>query len=58
MRSDSLFDESRTVATKFGFKLDPTTGKQTGMDSRPDHIKQVAEASLKRLKTDVIDQSE
>ena len=43
------------IATKFGFKLDPTTGKQAGLDSRPEHIKQVAEASLKRLKTDVID---
>src|SRR5580693_5703436 len=43
------------IATKFGFKLDPTTGKQAGLDSTPEHIKQVAEASLKRLKTDVID---
>jgi aryl-alcohol dehydrogenase-like predicted oxidoreductase len=43
------------IATKFGFKLDPDTGKQAGLDSRPDHIKAVAEASLKRLKTDVID---
>jgi aryl-alcohol dehydrogenase-like predicted oxidoreductase len=43
------------IATKFGFKLDPTTGKQAGLDSRPVHIKEVAEASLKRLKTDVID---
>src|SRR6267154_519494 len=43
------------IATKFGFKLDPTTGKQAGLDSRPEHIKQVAEASLKRLRTDVID---
>src|SRR5437660_7326615 len=43
------------IATKFGFKLDPDTGKQAGLDSRPDHIKTVAEASLKRLKTDVID---
>jgi aryl-alcohol dehydrogenase-like predicted oxidoreductase len=43
------------IATKFGFKLDPATGKQAGLDSRPDHIKEVAEASLKRLKTDVID---
>jgi len=43
------------IATKFGFKLDPTTGKQAGLDSRPAHIKEVAEASLKRLKTDVID---
>src|SRR5215472_16618018 len=43
------------IATKFGFKLDPTSGKQAGLDSRPEHIKEVAEASLKRLKTDVID---
>jgi aryl-alcohol dehydrogenase-like predicted oxidoreductase len=43
------------IATKFGFKLDPTTGKQFGLDSRPEHIKEVAEASLKRLRTDVID---
>jgi aryl-alcohol dehydrogenase-like predicted oxidoreductase len=43
------------IATKFGFKLDPSTGKQAGLDSRPQHIKEVAEASLKRLKTDVID---
>ena len=43
------------IATKFGFKLDPNTGKQAGLDSRPEHIKEVAEASLKRLKTDVID---
>jgi len=43
------------VATKFGFKLDPATGKQAGLDSRPQHIKEVAEASLKRLKTDTID---
>ena len=43
------------IATKFGFKPDPTAGKQAGLDSRPEHIKQVAEASLQRLKTDVID---
>jgi aryl-alcohol dehydrogenase-like predicted oxidoreductase len=42
------------IATKFGFKIDPT-GKQIGMNSRPEHIKEVADASLKRLKTDVID---
>jgi aryl-alcohol dehydrogenase-like predicted oxidoreductase len=44
-----------TIATKFGFKIDPNTGKQAGLDSRPEHIKKVAEASLKRLNTDVID---
>ncbi len=42
------------IATKFGFKFD-TAGGQSGMDSRPQHIREVAEASLKRLKTDVID---
>jgi diketogulonate reductase-like aldo/keto reductase len=42
------------IATKFGFKLDPDGGpKWIGLDSRPNHIKEVAEASLKRLKTDV-----
>ena len=49
------FRKKVVIATKFGFKLDPTTGKQAGLDSRPEHIKEVAEASLKRLKTDVID---
>src|SRR3982075_778301 len=43
------------IATKFGFKLDPETGKQAGLDSRPEHIGQVAEASLKRLRVDAID---
>jgi aryl-alcohol dehydrogenase-like predicted oxidoreductase len=43
------------IATKFGFKLDPKTGKQAGLDSRPAHIKEVAEASLKRLRIDAID---
>jgi aryl-alcohol dehydrogenase-like predicted oxidoreductase len=43
------------IATKFGFKLDPETGKQAGLNSRPEHIREVAEASLKRLRTDVID---
>ena len=47
--------EQVVIATKFGFKIDPNTGKQAGLDSRPAHIKEVAEASLKRLKTDVID---
>jgi aryl-alcohol dehydrogenase-like predicted oxidoreductase len=49
------FRSQVVIATKFGFKLDPNTGKQAGLDSRPEHIKEVAEASLKRLKTDVID---
>jgi aryl-alcohol dehydrogenase-like predicted oxidoreductase len=51
----SPFREHVVIATKFGFKLDPNTGKQAGLDSHPEHIKQVAEASLKRLKVDVID---
>ena len=42
------------LATKFGFRIDPNN-KQRGLDSRPQHIREVAEASLKRLKTDVID---
>src|SRR5438105_12263322 len=47
------FRKDVVIATKFGFHIE--NGKQTGLDSRPEHIKQVAEASLKRLKTDVID---
>ncbi len=44
------------IATKFGFDLDPNTASRTGgLNSRPEHIKQVAEASLRRLRTDVID---
>jgi aryl-alcohol dehydrogenase-like predicted oxidoreductase len=49
------FREQVVIATKFGFKLDPNAGQQAGLDSRPVHIKEVAEASLKRLKTNVID---
>src|SRR6059058_2483388 len=49
------FREQVVIATKFGFKIDQSTGKQAGLDSRPEHIKEVAEASLKRLKTDFID---
>src|SRR6201987_2973127 len=49
------FRKQVVIATKFGFKIDLSTGKQAGLDSRPAHIKEVAEASLKRLKTDVID---
>jgi aryl-alcohol dehydrogenase-like predicted oxidoreductase len=49
------FRHEVVIATKFGFKLDPTTGRSVGVDSRPEHIKEVADASLKRLKTDVID---
>jgi aryl-alcohol dehydrogenase-like predicted oxidoreductase len=44
------------IATKFGFDLDPATGQRRGgLNSRPEHIKAVAEASLKRLRTDCID---
>lgn len=43
------------IATKFGFRLDPATGQQVGLDSRPAHIREVAEASLTRLKIDAID---
>jgi aryl-alcohol dehydrogenase-like predicted oxidoreductase len=43
------------IATKFGFHIDPETNKQSGLNSRPEQIRKVAEASLKRLKTDVID---
>jgi aryl-alcohol dehydrogenase-like predicted oxidoreductase len=42
------------IATKFGFKIGPK-GEQIGLDSRPEHIKEGADASLKRLRTDVID---
>ncbi|MGC2626132.1 MAG: aldo/keto reductase, partial [Candidatus Udaeobacter sp.] len=49
------FRERVVIATKFGFKLDPKSGRSVGVDSRPERIKEVAEASLKRLKTDVID---
>ena len=44
------------IATKFGFKLDPNGGPRwVGLDSRPEHIKEVAEASLKRLRVEAID---
>ena len=48
------FRKEVVIATKFGFKIGPK-GEQLGVDSRPEHIKEVAEASLKRLRTDVID---
>ena len=48
------FRKQVVIATKFGFKFKPDGG-QSGMDSRPEHIKEVAEASLKRLRTDHID---
>ncbi len=47
------FRDQVKIATKFGFNIQD--GKSAGLNSRPDHIKSVAEASLKRLKTDVID---
>jgi len=47
------FRNKVAIATKFGFKIE--NGKQVGLDSRPEHIKEVADASLKRLRTDVID---
>ncbi len=43
------------IATKFGFEANPGDGKWTKLNSRPDHIRAVAEASLKRLKVDAID---
>jgi aryl-alcohol dehydrogenase-like predicted oxidoreductase len=46
--------EQVAIATKFGFKFGPK-GEQIGLDSRPEHIKEVAEGSLKRLTSDVID---
>jgi aryl-alcohol dehydrogenase-like predicted oxidoreductase len=42
------------IATKFGFRID-AEGRQAGLDSRPEHIRQVAEASLRRLRSEVID---
>src|SRR5579872_6415434 len=49
------FREQVVIATKFGFEFDPITGKQVGLNSRPEHIRQAAEGSLKRLGTGVID---
>jgi aryl-alcohol dehydrogenase-like predicted oxidoreductase len=43
------------IATKFGWKIDPSTRKSVGLDSRPEHIKEVAEGSLRRLRVDAID---
>jgi aryl-alcohol dehydrogenase-like predicted oxidoreductase len=52
----SPFRGQVVIATKFGFRLDPNGGpKWVGLDSRPEHIKEVAEASLKRLRVDAID---
>src|SRR4030095_5095534 len=47
--------EKVVIANKFGFAPAAAEGRWSELDSRPEHIKQVAEASLKRLKTDVID---
>ena len=50
------FKGRAVVATKFGFDIDLETGKRSGgLNSRPEHIKAVAEASLKRLQVDSID---
>ncbi len=50
------FRDQVVIATKFGFKLDPKAERPlVGVDSRPEHIRKVAESSLKWLKTDVID---
>src|SRR4026209_1064429 len=48
------FREQVVIATNFGFKFNPK-GEQIRLDSRPEHIKEVADASLERLRTDVID---
>ena len=50
------FREQVVIATKFGFELDPTGQRElAGVDSRPEHIMEVAEGSLKRLNIDAID---
>jgi len=49
------FRDQVVIATKFGFKPGPDPSRWSELDSRPEHIRQVADASLKRLKTDVID---
>jgi aryl-alcohol dehydrogenase-like predicted oxidoreductase len=50
------FRDQVVIATKFGFDIDPNTGARTGgLNSRPDHIRTVVEAQLKRLRTDRID---
>lgn len=49
------FRDKVVIATKFGFNIDPNSGANLGLNSRPEHIKLVIEASLKRLKTDFID---
>ena len=49
------FRKNVAIATKFGFDIDPKTGQQRGLNSKPEHIREVAEASLKRLRTETID---
>jgi aryl-alcohol dehydrogenase-like predicted oxidoreductase len=49
------FRKNVVIATKFGFDIDPKTGQQRGLNSKPEHIREVAEASLKRLRTETID---
>jgi aryl-alcohol dehydrogenase-like predicted oxidoreductase len=49
------FRSQVVIATKFGFNLDPKGGRLGGVNSRPEHIKEVAEASLKRLRVEAID---
>ena len=49
------FRRDVVIATKFGFDIDPVTGAQRGLNSRPAHIKEVADASLKRLGIETID---
>jgi aryl-alcohol dehydrogenase-like predicted oxidoreductase len=50
-----LVRDQVVIATEFGFAFDPKAGKQTGMDSRPDHIRRAVEGSLKRQRIQVID---
>jgi len=49
------FGDKVVIATKFGFNIDPETKKQAGLDSRPEHIREVCDASLKRLGVETID---
>jgi aryl-alcohol dehydrogenase-like predicted oxidoreductase len=49
------FRSQVVIATKFGWKIDPSTRKSVGLDSRPEHIKEVAEDSLRRLRAEAID---
>jgi aryl-alcohol dehydrogenase-like predicted oxidoreductase len=49
------FRDKVVIATKFGFNIDPETKKQAGLDSHPEHIREVCDASLKRLGVETID---